>query len=110
MGTPLCWEQQKPLWAKSWPVKVSGRNPIPFDGATSQVSLTVRDSPSLETSLLTTLVLWELSHEISPAKHTWGECSKRFLSIGLKHKQTEPKDVAHATAQVPLSLFWNSSH
>lgn len=99
----------KTLWAKSWTVKASGRNPIRLDGAKSQVSPAVRDSPRLETLDLATLVLWQGSQETSPATRTQGKCSKRFLSRGLKHKQTKPKDVAHATAQVPLSLFWNSA-
>lgn len=75
----------------------------------SQVSPTLGDDSCLEALDLTTLVLWEVSWETSPATHTQGKCSKSFLSIGLKHKQTKPKDVAHAAAQVSLSLFWNSS-
>lgn len=39
----------KMLWAKSWPIKASGRNPIPFNGAKSQVSPAVRDGSRLET-------------------------------------------------------------
>lgn len=107
MGTPLFWEQWNHFGLNPGPLKPVAE--VPLDGAKSQVSPTVRDRPCLETLNLTTLVLWQAGQETSPATRTQGKCSKRFLSIGLKHKQTKPKDVAHTTAQVPLSPFWNSS-
>lgn len=60
----------KALWAKSWPVKASGRNPICFDEARSQVSSTVRDSPCLETRPHHSVALGSESGNLSSHPYT----------------------------------------